>query len=362
MIAETLSSLDARIRMYPPVRKSHVDYSWDWEIIGDAAYVTHIDPAGAAKEKGLKVGDKVISIEGLPVDRSTYRQIQYLYDVLSPQGGLRVLAKSPEQEPRWLAVDAKIKPVRQWQGDPVLIQEKARKYKRAERFRDIKNHIRMVGDVMVWQGKELYRRESDIADGLKILASAKALILDLRGNGADPDFTLERLIDGISTERFDICSVKKEGIDRKFKTSGRGNRAFAGTVLVLVDARTKQGAEIVARTLQQHQRAVIMGDKTSGQVFLAGRGVKARGVDFNFNGFGLEFPMGEISLADGTSLDGVGVTPDYLLLPKPVDLAADRDVVLAKALAMLKQSLAPEAAYQLFLHDEYDDLDELPVK
>ena len=143
-----------------------------------------------------------------------------------------MLAKSPEQEPRWLAVDAKIKPVRQWQGDPVLIQEKARKYKRAERFRDIKNHIRMVGDVMVWQGKELYRRESDIADGLKILASAKALILDLRGNGADADFTLERLIDGISTERFDICTVKKEGVDRKFKTSGRGNRAFVASSTV----------------------------------------------------------------------------------------------------------------------------------
>jgi len=52
-------------------------------------------------------------------------------------------------------------------------------------------------------------------------------------------------------------------------------------------------------------------------------------------------------MSDGKSLEGVGVQPDELLLPKPEDVAGKRDPVLARAAAMLGTDLDPAKAWTL---------------
>jgi len=52
-------------------------------------------------------------------------------------------------------------------------------------------------------------------------------------------------------------------------------------------------------------------------------------------------------MSDGKSLEGVGVQPDELLLPKPEDIASKRDPVLARAAAMLGANLDPAKAWAL---------------
>jgi hypothetical protein len=52
-------------------------------------------------------------------------------------------------------------------------------------------------------------------------------------------------------------------------------------------------------------------------------------------------------MSDGKSLEGVGVQPDALMIPKPEDIASKRDPVLAHAAEMLGADLDPGNAWSL---------------
>jgi C-terminal processing protease CtpA/Prc len=64
--------------------------------------------------------------------------------------------------------------------------------------------------------------------------------------------------------------------------------------------------------------------------------------------FGASITNADVIMSDGKSLEGVGVTPDELLLPTAADLAAQRDPVLARAAAMAGFELPPDKAGAMF--------------
>jgi hypothetical protein len=56
----------------------------------------------------------------------------------------------------------------------------------------------------------------------------------------------------------------------------------------------------------------------------------------------------DIIMADGKSLEHLGVTPDEMRVPTPADLAAKRDPVLAYAASLLGLVITPEKAGAFF--------------
>ena len=360
LIADTFAALDPRIRFYPPQRSSIVDYSWMWKLIGDHAYVSQVDHVGDAATQGLRPGAQVLAIEGQPVTRENSEQISYAFDVLAPSRALRVRVQSPGGEPRDLTIAAtmrkppKIRSYDERGSKNLEFAPTELQSRRLREFRELKNHIRHIGDIVVWRADELRHRISDVSDGLSEARDASALILDLRGQFVRRHETTVRLLDGLFADSFTAGIIEMETDRKKLNVSG-GTGAFHGTVLVLVDSQTGLLAEFIARVIQWKQRGVIIGDRTMGRVLDEELYGRSQGREFNFTNAFIRIPTGEITLGDGSSIDGRGVFPDMRVLPKPADLAGKRDVVLAKALAVLKQNVTPEDAWKLFDNELEDE-------
>ena len=148
-----------------------------------------------------------------------------------------------------------------------------------------------------------------------------------------------------------VTIVTEKGRERETtETSKPAKEPFSGRIIAIVDSESGSAAEIYARLLQIEKRGTVLGDRTSGAVMTsrifphqAGIGQVAQ--------FFTSITIGDVRMSDGSSLERTGVQPDELLLPTAVDLAAERDPVLARAVALAGGSLTAAAAGKLFPPD-----------
>jgi carboxyl-terminal processing protease len=113
-------------------------------------------------------------------------------------------------------------------------------------------------------------------------------------------------------------------LDRRGAKAETFNAPAGGTklpVVVLVDHGTASAAEIVAGALQDRGRAVLVGQRTFGKAAVQEA--------FTLPGGGaIELTVGHYLTANGSRIDGVGLTPDLV-----VDASAGDP--LQRALAVL---------------------------
>jgi len=62
--------------------------------------------------------------------------------------------------------------------------------------------------------------------------------------------------------------------------------------------------------------------------------------------------VADLVFSDGTRLEGRGVIPDEIVLPRGADLAGLRDPALARAITLAGHAVTPEAAGLLFPPEE----------
>lgn len=96
---------------------------------------------------------------------------------------------------------------------------------------------------------------------------------------------------------------------------------FEGRVYVLTSGSTASSSEPVVYTLQQQNRATIIGEKTKGAVISM--------EPFNINNFTVTIPMLDYYTADGKRLDKAGVVPDII---------CTKDEALQKALETISSA------------------------
>lgn len=110
------------------------------------------------------------------------------------------------------------------------------------------------------------------------------------------------------------------------ETEGLGKQSFHGRIVILIDEFSHSAAEMVAAFAKEHQLAVLVGNRTAGEVL--------GGANFRVgNGYYLRMPIAGWYTWQGNCIEGTGVTPDVAVDIDIAAVARGKDGQIEKALA-----------------------------
>ncbi len=159
----------------------------------------------------------------------------------------------------------------------------------------------------------------------------KSLIIDLRNNpGGVLDITAN--IADLFLDKGDIVYTENKEGKREYLKSN--SKKVDYPLAILVNQGSASASEVLSGALRDRDRAKLVGTKTFG------KGVVQRLVDLG-DGTGLKLTISEYFTPSGTKIDGIGITPDYVVdLPEDVKVIGvenlEEDVQLQKAIEILK--------------------------
>jgi C-terminal processing protease CtpA/Prc len=348
IIAQVLIDLnDSHTFFLPPGRANRTEYGWQMQAIGDKVFVSAIKPGSDAEKKGLKTGDQVLSVNGFQPSREELWKMVYMYYTLRPQPGLRLVVQTPEGGQRQLDVMANIR-----QGKLVTnltghdIWDVIREAEVEDRL-NRQRYVEVGDNLLIWKMPSFAIPEAEVDGMIGKARKRETLILDLRGNPGGYVKTLEWFTGYFFDKQIKIADLKGRKEMKPQMSKPHGGDNFKGKLIVLVDSKSGSAAEIFARVIQIEKRGTVIGDRTSGAVMQSRVFDHQMGTD-TVVFYGVSITNADVITADGKSLEGVGVTPDELLLPTAADLAAKNDPVLSRAAAMAGVQLPADKAGAMF--------------
>lgn len=155
------------------------------------------------------------------------------------------------------------------------------------------------------------KKVSQEVESLIKKANPKGIVLDLRNN---PGGLLNQAVElsDLFIKEGAIVSQKGKIKDENEEFSASGNAAFANIPLVvLVNGGSASASEIVAGALQDHKRAVIVGEKTFGKG-------SVQVVIPMEQGDGLRLTTARYYLPSGRTIQAEGISPDIVVYPGSV--------------------------------------------
>jgi C-terminal processing protease CtpA/Prc len=345
-IAKPLTALDDSHTFFvPPAWAAKLEFGWNIEMIGDACYLMAIRPGSDAEAKGLKKGDRVLSVDGRSPTRANLWNILVTSRLLMPRASSLLVVRSPHGDEREVIARTKVTPTKRvWKastdlGD--LIREiEDQSYLERHRFHEIGT------DLLIWKMPQFDLAPEEVGRILKKVAKHRAVILDLRGNPGGAIETLEYMVGGFVGKQVPISDIKSR--ERMPSVVSRSpSNVFEGTLVVLIDSESASAAELLARVLQLSNRARVIGDQSAGMVMMSRFYQRQVGIKTVMS-FGSSITVADLTMPDGKSLEGTGVTPDEILLPTADDLASGRDPVMSHAASLCGVTLDATTAGSLF--------------
>jgi carboxyl-terminal processing protease len=345
-IAGALAALqDSHTRFIPPVRPYGVDYGWVVQAVGDAdCFVTAVRPESDAAQKGIRPGDQVLSINGVTVGRQNISYVEYGYNIF-PQAGLRLALRSPDGVSRTILAMAKVIP-----GQEIVRHSDLMAWLRQEhQQKDRSRYFRVGNDTLAWKLPDFLIDPAEVDGLLNKAHSFQNLVLDLRGNPGGLRSAMDKFIGGFFQKDINVGEMREQKQSQQETAKSRGNKAFTGKLIVLIDSRSGSAAEIFARVVQLEKRGTVLGDRSAGAVGEGKDYLHAVNLDAtNVAQYRARITVAALIMSDGNSLEAVGVTPDERVLPTPADLAAGRDPALARALELTGHKITNEEAGRIF--------------
>jgi carboxyl-terminal processing protease len=350
-VAAALDELnDSHTFFLPPPRPYKHDYGWRIAMIGERCFVLRVKPGSDAEAKGVRPGDEVLAINGFAPSRENLWKMNFVMNILRPQPALRanlVSATGEKKELQIVAAMRELPKVRDLTGggiwDYIREQEEDENLQRM-RWAEVE------GDIMVLSFPGFAFSQSTVDDAMRKARKHQALIMDLRGNGGGAVSTLQEFLGNLFDHEVKVCDRVTRDNSKPQAAKSRGKDAFTGKLIVLVDSRSGSASEILARVTQLEKRGTVLGDKSAGAVMEARRYSYKIGVD-TITPYGASITDADLIMKDGKSLEKVGVIPDETVVPTGKDLAAGRDVTLARAIELAGGKISPEAAGKMFPYE-----------
>lgn len=331
---------DSHTYFIPPRLTQRADFGFSARPYGNDVRVYEIGNKGPAAKAGLELGDKIISLNGIPVGRNNFSEIFLLLQAVVPATTLdaEVLATTGQVHLMHIPAHMIVTQEHQYLDSVwrVADQQRARDVHVAFKHKD-------YGDGLTYVGiPSFHSMPAETLSAVKKAEHARALILDLRGNhGGFMDSLVEFLAffsqkPGVLAKR--VGRSKSEDLEVKPQYSG-----FNGTIIVLVDSDSASAAELAARHLQSNYKAHVVGDRTSGKVNEGHLIIDKIGARFVLP-FGVVVTDAKLVMPDGEELEGHGVIPDSVCIPTPEDLREKRDPCLDQAVTLAKKAIAGNPA------------------
>jgi carboxyl-terminal processing protease len=253
----------------------------------ESGQLTVVSPikGSPAEQAGIKAGDIILEIDGVPTDDLTITEA-----VLKIRG------------PKGTTVTLLI----QHEGESDTVEMQIVRDEITEPSVDFESLPDNIGYIQITQFSS-----STVADFQAALTNiidngSNRLILDLRGN---PGGFLDVVAD-IADEFLDSGIILYEATDSleiiRDWTSSPGGLATNIPIAIIVDNSSASGSEVLAGALQDHGRAVIIGTQTFGK----------GSVDSTYelqDGSALYLTTGRWLTPDKHAIEGVGITPDYVV-------------------------------------------------
>jgi carboxyl-terminal processing protease len=289
----------------PGGRPSFVGIGVFTETIDGAEFVRAIVDGGPASRSGLKVGDRLLTVEDQP-----WHAVRSFAGREGATVGMRV---QREEDPSSV-LTIEVVPQR-------IVPTEFYLRGLSHSARRLHHRGRTIGYARVWswageENQELLARLLE-----EQLASAEALLLDLRDGwgGASPLY-----LNLFNTRIPTMVRSSRDG------TSHSWGPAWPKPVALLVDGTTRSGKELIAYGFRRYGYGPVVGERTAGAVTAGGC------IPVGDHGL-LYLAVGDV-LVDGERLEGRGVAPD-LEVTRRVPYAAGKDEQLQAALDLLVDQL-----------------------
>lgn len=335
-IAQSIQQLDdSHTWFIPPGLTATAEYRVTWRSVDDDCYLVDVERGSDAWDRGLRPGDRVLSIDGLEPTRSNLVLIDYVYHDLQPRRAVRLQIERPDGSTADVTFASRIH-----RNPPVLnvddLEVRRRLVYAAEEASRIEHKWKTFDSVAVWRFTAFGYEDRRIDAHMARARDKDWLILDLRGNPGGAIEGLTRLLGHfVDTASIAFTQEWRDSTSQNVVEPRGGEGPFTGKVIVLQDSESASSAEIAAYTLRA-AGATILGDRSAGKVRQS-RILRLRVGDQHepqFYIFGLSVTVSDLVMPDGARLEGVGVEPDSLVLPTAADLAERHDPVMQRALAM----------------------------
>ncbi|MCU1283784.1 MAG: peptidase [Acidobacteriales bacterium] len=328
---------DSHTFFIPPARATSYKYGFEAKAFGNEARIYELKKNGAAMRAGLKIGDRILKINGHPAERGSFDLMMLDMRRLRPVIAMDLVVQADGEEPR----NVRLEPIKD--AKPTVLDAVNRlgdiwdlivEDENAEEIWHSANYDGGIGYIQIRE----FLYNSEFLDGMydKVKGS-KAIIVDMRGNPGGVQDTLKSFSGLFQSAQSEMGKVEYRNKTEPLIIKARkGN--FTGPMFILIDSRSGSAAEMFAKHFQLSKRAVIIGDHSPGRVNSARIFSEEVGTD-RVVPYNIEIAMGKVVMADGQVLEKTGVAPDQFCLPTGKDLFEERDTCLHVAVAAARKAL-----------------------